>query len=37
MNIQFGRKLLANNITDAELLSYREELKQDKNYYVRRF
>ena len=30
-------KILANNITDSELLNYRDELKQDRNYYVRRF
>ena len=29
-------KILSNDINDTELLRYREELKQDKNYYVRR-
>ena len=30
-------KILSNNIEDEELLKIRQELKSDKNYYVRRF
>ena len=30
-------KILTQNITDEDLLKIKKELKNDKNYYVRRF